>query len=331
MLDFHDLEIPDFEPAWGLQGPHAQTLAAAVSFDRDPSTTPIARPVVLDDGDAVVLHEQTPERWRPGAPAVLLVHGLGGCHASPYMRRLAELLAARGAATYRMDLRGAGAGAELARGHYHLGRRDDIRAAVAAIGQMRPQARCVAVGFSLGGALVLSAAGAGAPENLAAVIAVSPPIHPAACVRGLDRGLPRWYSRRLAKVVWRDILRRRAVVPDMAFPHDAREPTSIWELDEYFTAPLAGFESAEDYYTRCDCGPSLEGTETPTLIFTSGDDPLAPSGVWRQLARAPAVRVVATARGGHVGYLARRGRDPSRRWLDWRILEAVRAVAAATC
>ena len=40
-----------------------------------------------------------------------MIHGLAGCHTSPYMQRIARKLNHRGVRTFRMDLRGCGAGA----------------------------------------------------------------------------------------------------------------------------------------------------------------------------------------------------------------------------
>lgn len=331
MLDFAELDFPDFVPARWLAGPHAQTLASALAAGGATCSPPTPRAVVLPDGDAVVLHEETPERWRPGTPAVLLVHGLGGSHASGYLQRLAARLSAAGAAAYRLDLRGAGAAAALARRHYHLGRWDDVRRATEAIAQMRPAAPIVLVGFSLGGALVLGAAGGlggPPPERLAGVVAVCPPLRPQQCVRGLERAPGRWYSRRLTRAVWREIAKRRLADPDMEFPAGAETPRTIRQLDEVFTAPLGGFASADDYYERCDAASALARMSVPTLIIASRDDPLAPLAAWEDAERSPSVHVHATQRGGHVGFLARRGVDPDRRWLDWRILQAVRAVAA---
>ena len=60
----------------------------------------------------------------------VLIHGLAGSHASGYMRRMAAEVADRGVRVFRMDMRGCGAGEELARGTTHCGRWADAAAAV---------------------------------------------------------------------------------------------------------------------------------------------------------------------------------------------------------
>src|SRR6185369_11250654 len=48
--------------------------------------------VVLHDGDAVTIVENRPKSWKPGKRIILLVHGSGGDHRSPYMERMARRL-----------------------------------------------------------------------------------------------------------------------------------------------------------------------------------------------------------------------------------------------
>jgi predicted alpha/beta-fold hydrolase len=35
------------------------------------------------------------------------------------------------------------------------------------------------------------------------------------------------------------------------------------------------------------------------------------------------VRLLATDRGGHVGFIGKGGDDPDNRWLDWRVVEII--------
>src|SRR5262245_55436276 len=114
-----------FRPHFLLRGGHAQTLAG-VFLGRRAGESVGPRPAVqcqvaLADGDRIVLHDNSPSGWREGDRVALLIHGLCGCHASPYMVRIARKLTGRGVRTFRMDLRGCGAGLALARLPYHSG------------------------------------------------------------------------------------------------------------------------------------------------------------------------------------------------------------------
>jgi hypothetical protein len=96
------------------------------------------------------------------------------------------------------------------------------------------------------------------------------------------------------------------------------------DLDEQFTAPVSGFASATDYYLQASGGPYIERIETPTMIFAAVDDPIVPIAPFIDLPLGDFASLVITESGGHLGYVARRGIDPDRRWLDWRILDWLR-------
>ena len=97
--------IQAFRPL--LTDPHLQTIVAAkLTFALEPpSTTSL---VALPDGDQIALEVSTPTGWQPNDPTVVMLHGLCGCHRSPYMQRLARKLLRCGMRAVRMNLRGCG-------------------------------------------------------------------------------------------------------------------------------------------------------------------------------------------------------------------------------
>ncbi len=104
------LHETDFRPVPLLGNAHVQTVLGVFLPGRSCPPTQRRHRVDLGDGDALLLHENTPDAWKPGDPAALLVHGLTGDHASPYMRRMAAQLLDRGVSVFRIDLRGVGLG-----------------------------------------------------------------------------------------------------------------------------------------------------------------------------------------------------------------------------
>src|SRR5215218_3405199 len=126
MSDSRDLDFPnfslivrDFKPHFALRSGHSQTLAVFLLYGKALPETAVQHRVLLPDGDILVLHDDCPAGWSAGQPTAILVHGVCGSHASPYMSRVARRLNARGIRTFRMDLRGCGAGAGLARKSYY--------------------------------------------------------------------------------------------------------------------------------------------------------------------------------------------------------------------
>ena len=113
--------FPDFRPHPLLRGGHRQTLAGAFWPRGRVDYQAEQHRIALPDGDQVVLHDDCPADWKNGERCVLLVHGLGGCHSSPYMVRLVTKLKAAGRRVFRLDMRGCGAGLRLAQRPGHAG------------------------------------------------------------------------------------------------------------------------------------------------------------------------------------------------------------------
>src|SRR6185369_17922769 len=89
-----------------------------------------------------------------------------------------------------------------------------------------------------------------------------------------------------------------------------QRPRGVFEFDEAFTAPVAGFGTAANYYRLCSSAQFVPAIRVPTLILAAADDPLVPSGVLARLSLPPTVKRRLTPSGGHLGYIGRNGADP---------------------
>jgi predicted alpha/beta-fold hydrolase len=242
------------------------------------------------------------------------------------MVRCSAKLRARGVRVFRMDLRGCGAGFALARHPIHAGRSEDAAAALSFVIEQCPDSPVHVVGFSMGANIVLKFAGEvgdQAPANLASVMAVSPPIDLIECSRNIQRGWNRLYDRRFVRGLLDHIRRRTKLVPDALTRPLNPLPRRLYDFDNAFTAPLAGFADATDYYQQASSGPLLGQIAVPALIVAAANDPIIPIGCFEAASYAPATRLVVTPCGGHLGFVAASGHDPDCRWLDWRVVEWV--------
>lgn len=323
--------FPPFHPPAWLRSGHAQTLAALALVGPRTSTAPVRHRVCLDDGDTIVLTEDRPESWREGDRAAMLVHGLAGCHLSPYMRRIAHKLARAGVRTFRLDLRGCGAGDGLARLPYHAGLTADVRAALAEVARHCPGSPIALVGFSLGGNQVLKLLGERGADSTGAdstgadranvdrAVAICPPIDLAVCCRSLERGLARWYDRHFVSLLSK---KARAELQRLAEQNGGKlaRPRTLYEFDDCYTAPVSGFRDAEHYYRESSAAAYLGSIRVPTTVLAARDDPVVPPSIFAGIAWPAAVRFVETQHGGHLGFIARRGDDPDRCWMDWRVI-----------
>ncbi len=320
------ITIPLFRSCWGLAGGHRQTLAGAFLPASLPAERAVLRQVNLDDGEAVVLHDDRPSSWLSGGAVAILLHGLAGCHRSAYLVRIAAKLNARGVRTFRMDLRGCGAGAVLANKPYHGGCSEDLRSAVRCVEELCSGSPISLLGFSLGGNIVLKLLGE-APDRLSAAIvkaaAVNPPIDLEQSVVNLRRWSLRAYDRYFVKLLLKRLQERQKLFPDVSVPTFSRQPATLFDFDDQYTAPVSGFRDAHDYYEQCSSQQFLANVRVPTLMLTSRDDPLIPVSLFERLSPPSTISLRIAEGGGHLGYVAQRGSDPDSRWLDWRIVEWV--------
>ncbi len=313
--------VPPFEPHPWLAGPHLQTIIGRYwpgPKVRLPSTY---AEVDVDGGDRVTVLESVPDGWRPGDPAAIFVHGLGGCARSPYIVRVAARLVGAGVRVARMNLRGAGSGFGSARSYYHSGKTEDLRAVGDWLARRAPGSPIALVGFSLGANLVLKLAGeaTGQPvPGLDCVVAASPPLDLDACCRTIQGPANRIYDRNFLQNLRAEVARLHDAFPDLGRV-DLSTARSLLDFDELYTAPRNGFRHAAEYYARSSAGPWVPRIEVPGLVIHAQDDPFIPAEPFRSIAFPPGLALELIPQGGHLGFLSRKLWMGDRRWLDSRI------------
>ena len=315
-------EYPILRPGWwGLNG-HVQTLASF--FVRGPvsTRTPQSYVVDLSDGDRLVIHDDQAKSWITGDRIAILVHGLCGCHDSPYMRRIAMRLRRHGIRTVRVDMRGFGASELISRGHMHAGCSQDLIDVIQFVHQLSPLSSISLIGFSLGANIVLKTLCDWAdrhPEFVDTAIAVAPPIDLAYCSMNLrafgNRMYEYYFMSRLARV----LARRRQKVLNLSDNGLNPLPDRLVHFDDQFTAPINGFTGARDYYAHCSTHQRLQQIYLSTIIVAAEDDPVVPREMFDPSTFSSEIEFVSLKYGGHLGFLAQQYRDPDWHWLDWRI------------
>jgi predicted alpha/beta-fold hydrolase len=324
--------LDPFRPSWIYRNGHVQTLASMYVYSPwarsqlCTSCTSTAGEILLSDGDRLVYHDDCPSGWKAGDRVALLLHGLSGSHASPYMSRIGGLINQRNLRTFRLDWRGCGAGIALARYPYHSGCSNDLLATIAEIKIRCPGSPMTVIGFSLGGNVTLKLLGeardSADADRLAAVdraIAVCPPIDLSTTVKSLCQGWTQLYDRYFCNACIRDVRNRQQLRPDAVVPDGwfSRPPRSLYEFDDTFTAPVSAFESAADYYTKSSSNQFLTSIRIPTLIIAAQDDPVLPFGQFEAADYSSTTILLAPRHGGHMGFCTARGLG----WLDRHVVE----------
>lgn len=325
---------PDFCPPSWLRNGHLQTIYAAYLFQGLKPESSIEHQIALDDGDTLMIHDDCPTSWKPGDRVVLLVHGLSGCAASSHVARVSHKFNDLGFRTIRMDQRGSGAGAFIAKRHTYAGASHDLAEVVNFMVKLIVGSPISIIGCSMGGNILMKYLCEDpdlVPRQVDSAIAVSPPIDLARCAWNLRRGFNRVYDYRFLRRVYRSWRERRQNVPDLVdFPTNPR-PFRLLHFDDMYVAPAAGYRSAREYYSKSSSAPMLHQCRVPTLLLTAKDDPLIPFDMYLDYPLSDAIRFLVTDCGGHLGYINSQSEDPDRRWLDWRMCDWISQLPNTNC
>lgn len=313
-------------PAWWLPGPHLPTIFGRVF--RRVGPVPTTRECwATPDGDSLSVERL---RGRPGAPRLVVFHGLEGGTHSTYARGLLHNAQARGWWADLVLWRTCdGTPVNRVRRSYHSGASDDVELAIAHIVRTDPDRPVLVHGVSLGGNVLLKwlgERGENAPPALRAAAAVSVPFDLAAASKRIDSGFSRVYSRFFLKTLKAKTAAKLAGFPDLVDAVALARVRTLWEFDDLVTGPVHGFAGAADYYARASSLQFLDRIRIPTLLLNAQNDPFLPRSVLDKVAAAARgnqfVHCEFPDHGGHVGFVA--GSNPARAeyWmerftLDW--------------
>lgn len=306
----------EFRPAWWLPGPHLQTLWPTL-LRRRPRLALQRERLELADGDFLDLSWTGPAT----GPVVLVLHGLEGSLHSHYAAGLLDTLARSGYRACLVHFRGCSGEPNRLPRSYHSGDTGDVQAVAEHIRASCGRYPYAAVGFSLGGNVLLKWLGEqGSLAPVERAVAVSVPFVLNDAALRLRQGFSRVYERHL---IGKLQAKFRAKFRNLACPLQVDVGTlrSFRRFDDQVTAPLHGFSGVDDYYRRASSRQYLALIRVPTLLLHAADDPfLYPRTVPDAAELAESVELELAARGGHVGFVA--GRWPARAeyWLEHRIL-----------
>ncbi|MDP2595730.1 hydrolase [Alteromonas stellipolaris] len=292
-------------PSWA-KNRHVQTIWPRFIQKRLPLKYSMER-LTLPDDDFVDV------AWgpKPAEPSGIIVmfHGLEGSIRSHYANDMMANLSVNGWQVVMMHYRGCSGVPNLKPRGYHSGETGDPSFFLDWLNQKFPQLPKVAVGFSLGGNMLLKLLGENPAQKwLNAAIAISSPLKLSECAKSINHGFSRVYQKYLLNSI-KTTLRKKMSFIDyrkliQLTGDDVDSITSFAQFDEKVTAPLHGFEDANDYYEKCSAYHFLSAIHCPTLVLHSIDDPFMNHLVVpkeEELARN--VTLELSERGGHVGFM----------------------------
>jgi predicted alpha/beta-fold hydrolase len=295
-----------FKPPFYLKNPHIQTTYATLF--RKPIELAIQKEIFeFEDGDFV----QTYYLWHhnKNAPIVVLFHGLAGSYHSPYIQGMMAQLNTQGFHCVLMHFRGCGDLPNRLPRSYHSGETQDATTFINFLATTYKPPKLFAIGYSLGANMLLKLLGEQQNTTpLDGAIAVSPPLKLDLCADAINRGFSRYYQYRLVQDL-KLALKQKYQLFDMnkyisLKEEDIEKISTFWEFDEAYTAPIHGFRSAQEYYTKCSSFQFLQKITKPTLLIHAKDDPfMTPEILPNTQQLSSSITFALQEHGGHVGFV----------------------------
>jgi predicted alpha/beta-fold hydrolase len=316
-----------FDPHPLVLGPHGQTLIANY-FPREKEPYTERRLITLPDGDVISLEISEPKGWKKIDLSVVLIHGGGGNHLSPYIVRMTNRLTSMGIRAIRFNMRGCGSGVGLAKKVFHSGLVGDVECVLRALKEENPSSDILLVGYSVGANLSLKFAGDfgdSCSKYLKGVIAIAPPVDLHLSVRMIGKSMGGFYDAHFSKIIklYVDNLRKTYKLSPFEFP----EKLTLFLYDDLYKAPTWGFKNAMDYYQKCSAVHVVEKIKIPCKILFAEDDPWILPTSLDHLDLPPNVEIYKTEKGGHLGFLGNPKAKHGFRFLEYTLQQWIQAWA----
>lgn len=301
--------MTDFVPHPLLRNSHLMTILPSLfprSGGKNHLTGGQSHFLEVEDGSSVLVHVHLQDDHQE-CPTLLIVHGLEGSAESTHVLGLGRKAFEQGMNVVRMNLRNCGGTLHLSKTLYNASMSADVISVVRQVKELFGIGEVFVAGFSLGGNIVLKAAGElgdGAVDFLAGVCAISPSIDLNASVISLGKGLNRIYEMHFLRGLTDKIRRKSLLFPERFDVRKLKAVKTIKDFDNLFTAPDGGFGTADNYYARASSINFIKKIRVPTLIITAKDDPIVPfESFLSDKLKSPFVTLLATESGGHGGFL----------------------------
>jgi len=310
-----------FNPAFGLSNSHAQTLLP--TFIRNKlKFKGIKETLELEDGDFLdLMWTEKPQNMKP---IVIVFHGLEGSIDSPYARGIMLAIKKQGWTGLLMHFRGCSGLSNRLPRSYHSGETEDAKILIKWLQAKFPESSLAAVGFSLGGNMLLKLqAELGELSPFKAIVSVCAPLLLNACADKLNKGFSKIYQRHLI-----GDLKRKLIVKARQHNYEKlinlnldkiKRISSFWQFDDLVTAPLHGFSGVDDYYSRSSARQYLKKIKKPSLILLALDDPFMTKDIIpEEVELSSNTQLELSQHGGHVGFISGTILKPEF-WLEERI------------
>ncbi len=314
-------------PKWQWNG-HLQTLAPSllrrfkhIQYQRERIATP--------DDDFLDLDWLFAKQHEFSDRLMVLTHGLEGSSKSAYIMGMADYFHRQGWDVLAWNCRSCSGAMNRQFRMYHHGDTEDIHLVIQHALEKGKYPTITMAGFSMGASITLKYLGTKgdlAPAPIKAAVVFSAPCDIAAGADALDRW-DNWIYKRL----FLSKLSRKIRIKAQHFPGilDISKLKLIrrWrDFDEWFSAPICGFESAADFHKQASSAHFIQGIRRPTLLISALNDPLlkAECFPFAIALEHPYFHLEPTLSGGHCGFQSRTNKQVA--WSESRALQFIQEV-----
>jgi predicted alpha/beta-fold hydrolase len=293
-----------YQPPVLFRNPHVQTIYPTL-FRKIKGVNYVRERIATPDDDFIDLDWSSVDSDK----AAIVSHGLEGHSQRSYMLGMIKAFNRRGWDGVAFNFRGCSGETNRRLRSYHSGATEDLHTVVGHLLQKRLYSCLSLVGFSIGGNLTLKYIGERGSDlsgQIKGAAAISVPCDLESCSRQLAKPSNRLYMRRFLKMFHKKIRLKMRVMPEKIDDRGFASIRTFTAFDERYTAPIHGFSTAKDYYSRCSCKQFLSGINIPTLLVIALDDPFLPDECYpvEEANKSKHVFLESPPSGGHVGFIA---------------------------
>ena len=303
-----------YRPPYWLRNGHTNTIVSGL-FRKSPKVR-MKRNMIRTTDDDIVLVDRLA---KGNGKLAVLCHGLEGSSQSSYIQSMAYSLYQEGYDILALNFRSCGGVMNRQLRMYHSGETGDLHMALKYY--QDPYHAIALVGFSLGGNVILKYLGENPSRvhhKVRAAVAISAPIDLAGSSKQIDRKENYLYREMFLRSLSKKVRAKSKQFPNQVDVKKLGDVKSLYDFDNYFTAPVHGFKDANDYYRKASSNQFLFDIALPTMLMNAKDDPfLSDSCYPEKLAKfSDSLFLQTPDYGGHVGF-----KNPGS--LDYHVEEAI--------
>lgn len=313
---------PKYEPAAWFKNGHFNTIYAA-TFKQHPQPIFKRERLYTKDDDFFDID------WlkRNSRQCVVLLHGFMGSSNSSYVRNAAHYFYRNGYDICAINYRGASGESNNKAYAYHAGFTDDIAQLIKHLQNLNIYNYLVAVGFSLGGSILLNYLCKTYDKNndfIRYAAAVSTPLKLVEGAFLLGQLSNTIYMQNFKAGIKQMILSKKEQLINFGIDiNTLLKAKNFFEIDSLYTAKVFGFENALDYYEQASVLQHLPQLNVPTFLLNAKDDMMLGKGSFpKKMAKNHHfLHFEATDYGGHLGF-----NQPNEQYYNERIAWFIRYI-----